>query len=46
AHERRFIALPDARGPFSHLRIDVFPDGGVSRFRAWGHRASTGESVS
>ncbi len=26
------------RGPFSHLRVDVFPDGGISRLRAWGHR--------
>ena len=24
------------RGPFTHLRLCVFPDGGVSRLRAWG----------
>lgn len=25
--------------PISHLRINIFPDGGISRFRAWGERA-------
>ena len=28
-----------ARGPFTHVRLDVFPDGGVSRLRVWGARA-------
>ena len=28
-----------ARGPFTHVRLDVFPDGGVSRLRIWGTRA-------
>ena len=28
-----------ARGPFTHVRLDVFPDGGVSRLRIWGQRA-------
>ncbi|HEU4405414.1 MAG TPA: allantoicase [Polyangiaceae bacterium] len=28
-----------ARGPFTHVRLDVFPDGGVSRLRIWGSRA-------
>ncbi|HEX5630999.1 MAG TPA: allantoicase [Acidimicrobiia bacterium] len=23
-------------GPFTHLRLDIHPDGGVARFRAWG----------
>ncbi len=27
------------RGPFSHLRINIFPDGGVARFRAVGKPA-------
>ena len=27
-----------ARGPFTHVRLDVFPDGGVSRLRVWGTR--------
>lgn len=25
-----------ARGPFSHLRLNIYPDGGISRFRAFG----------
>jgi len=29
-----FAAL--ARGPVSHLRLNIFPDGGVARFRAFG----------
>jgi allantoicase len=28
-----------ARGPFTHVRLDVFPDGGVSRLRVWGTRS-------
>lgn len=39
-HTRHFFgvdALP-ARGPFTHLKVDVFPDGGISRLRVWGHR--------
>ena len=27
------------RGPFTHVRLDVFPDGGVSRLRVWGTRS-------
>jgi allantoicase len=36
-HTRHFFgpALVD-RGPFTHLRMKVFPDGGVSRMRAFG----------
>lgn len=26
-----------AIGPVDHLRIDMIPDGGISRLRAWGH---------
>ncbi len=29
-----------ARGPFTHLRLHVFPDGGISRLRAWGSPSS------
>ena len=25
-----------SRGPFTHLRLNIFPDGGVSRLRVWG----------
>lgn len=35
-HFRHFLdAELAARGPFTHLRLTSFPDGGVSRFRAW-----------
>jgi allantoicase len=37
AHTRHFFLdelLTD--GPFTHLRMNVFPDGGVSRLRVWG----------
>jgi allantoicase len=36
-HTRHFFVeeLLD-HGPFTHLRLKVFPDGGVSRLRAWG----------
>jgi allantoicase len=39
AHTRHFYArelLPG--GPGTHLRLQIFPDGGVSRLRAWGER--------
>jgi len=34
-HTRHFFT-PEASGPFTHLRLKVFPDGGVSRLRAFG----------
>lgn len=38
-HARRFFADEiAARGPFTHVRLDIYPDGGVSRLRVWGHR--------
>ncbi len=30
------------RGPFTHLRLNIFPDGGVSRLRVWGSTARAG----
>jgi allantoicase len=42
AHTRHFFIdelLTD--GPFTHLRLNVYPDGGVSRMRVWG--VATGE---
>jgi allantoicase len=39
AHTRHFfsdVLLPHA--PASHVRLDVFPDGGLSRLRLWGTR--------
>lgn len=40
AHTRHFLhdELADA-GPATHLRLSIYPDGGVSRLRAWGRRA-------
>ena len=39
-HDRAFIggAAIEASGPFTHVRLDIYPDGGVSRLRVWGHR--------
>lgn len=34
-HVHRFDDLAN-RGPFTHLRLRIFPCGGVSRMRAWG----------
>jgi len=37
AHTRHFfIDELLTHGPFTHLRVNVFPDGGVSRLRVWG----------
>ena len=42
AHERHFFATrgggAGTAAPATHLRLSIFPDGGVSRLRAWGHR--------
>jgi allantoicase len=42
AHERHFFATSGGgagtAAPATHLRLSIFPDGGVSRLRAWGHR--------
>ena len=27
------------RGPFTHVKLDIFPDGGVSRLRLWGKKS-------
>ena len=36
-HTRHFFASElEQRGPFTHLRLNVYPDGGVSRLRAFG----------
>jgi allantoicase len=43
AHTRHFFLdelLSD--GPFTHLRLNVFPDGGVSRMRVWGVATEAG----
>ena len=28
-----------ARGPVSHVRLNIYPDGGISRVRLWGRPA-------
>jgi allantoicase len=38
-HRRHFFAKLAARGPFSHVRLNIFPDGGVSRLRVHGRIA-------
>jgi allantoicase len=41
AHTRHFFRDELARpaGPATHLRVNVFPDGGLSRVRLWGTRS-------
>jgi allantoicase len=36
AHTRHFFDLKGA--PVTHVRLNIFPDGGVSRLRVWGRR--------
>ena len=37
AHNRHFVPVPvAAQQPATHLRLNIFPDGGVSRLRVWG----------
>jgi allantoicase len=39
ADHRHFFTLEaSARAPITHLRLRIFPDGGVSRLRCWGDR--------
>ena len=43
AHMRHFfIDELTSHGPFTHLRLNVFPDGGVSRMRVWGRVTQNG----
>ncbi|MCA8942308.1 MAG: allantoicase [Planctomycetes bacterium] len=42
ADERRFLRDEIVeRGPFTHVRLSVYPDGGVSRMRVFGQRAES-----
>ena len=36
AHRRHFLKPPKHEGPFTHVRFNIFPDGGVSRLRLHG----------
>ena len=41
AHRRHFFARElQQTGPVSHVRLNIFPDGGVSRFRVHGTLAT------
>jgi allantoicase len=43
AHTRHFfIDELASAGPCTHLRLNVYPDGGVSRLRVWGRATDTG----
>lgn len=35
-HEHFFEEEIKNKGPFTHVRLSIFPDGGVSRLRVWG----------
>lgn len=46
ADERRFFAAEiAAHGPITHVRLNIYPDGGVSRLRLWGTRAPEPHAV-
>lgn len=38
-HEHEFRAELSAHGPFSHVRMKIYPDGGISRLRLFGRIA-------
>jgi allantoicase len=38
ADARHFFAVSLAPAPVTHLRLNLFPDGGVARLRVWGRR--------
>jgi allantoicase len=45
AHHRHLFATLAARGPFSHLRLNIYPDGGISRLRVHGKPVTHAEPV-
>lgn len=45
-HTRHFFRDElNGRGPFTHLRLNVFPDGGVSRMRVFGRATEQGRQA-
>ena len=38
AHQRHFFHDLRSEGPATHVRLSIYPDGGVSRLRVWGER--------
>jgi len=46
AHTRHmFIDELNVQGPATHLRLNVYPDGGVSRMRVWGRATEDGRGM-
>jgi len=39
AHEEKDFPVSEA-GPWTHIRLRIYPDGGVSRLRVWGHESA------
>jgi len=41
ANKRHFFTAAELQGtgPFSHVRLNMFPDGGISRLRVYGNLA-------
>ena len=37
--DTRHRFLVDERRPVTHVRLDVYPDGGMARLRVWGELA-------
>jgi allantoicase len=41
AHEQHMYREElSAKGPYTHVRLSIFPDGGISRLRVLGHRSA------
>jgi len=38
-HQHFYTNELEINGPISHVRLNIFPDGGVSRLRIWGTKA-------
>jgi allantoicase len=38
AHGRHFFSELSSDAPVTHVRLNIYPDGGVSRLRVWGMR--------
>jgi len=41
AHREHLFKDLVSKGPFTHIRLNVFPDGGVSRLRVFARRVNT-----
>lgn len=38
AHRQHVFEALEARGPFTHVRLSIYPDGGIARLRLYGRR--------